>query len=283
MKEKTVLILGGTRFFGPALIRELRKDNSCIYRISCFHRGLHLSDFPFDDIRHIIGDRHNESDLAAALKSEWDLIIDLSGTEDQMIRTALRMAQGRCGRYVFFSSSSVYSPQMPDPHQENEPLDQGTGEAYALAKIHGEQIVQELFPHWTIIRPSKVYGKGNYYFSEHSFLNLLKQNSEVILDRDPLLHFTYIDDLAAGAAALMEKDGIYNVAGKQPARLSEFIRIIGSLHGISASFVFGQPSDVPFTHLCDRTLDLSAAKKAAGFSPVVSLEEGLSRTFFNHP
>lgn len=38
---KKLLILGGTRFFGPALIRSLRLCPET-YDITCFHRGLHM-------------------------------------------------------------------------------------------------------------------------------------------------------------------------------------------------------------------------------------------------
>ena len=151
--------------------------------------------------------------------------------------------------------------------------------AYALAKIKGEQLLRDRFPHFTVIRPSKVYGPGNYYFSEWSILQMLRERSVIELEGDPILHFTYIDDLAEGICALLEKDGIFNVAGAEPARLSRFISLIGELHGIRPQFVTGRHSNVPFSGLSDRVLDLSAAKKAAGWVPAVPLKEGLEKTF----
>ena len=69
------------------------------------------------------------------------------------------------------------------------------------------------------------------------------------------------------------------MAGAEPARLSRFIQIIARLHSLPVEFVSGGDSDVPFTGLSDRILDLSAAKKAVGWEPAVSLQEGLRRTF----
>ena len=276
---KKILILGGTRFFGRALIGKLLETEGVPSDIVCFHRGFHQAGFPFPGVSHIIGDRYDESAVSALFEKTWDLVIDLSGTEWGMISTAVQSAQGRCGRYVFISSSSVYSTQGSLPHREDEPLLSGTGEAYALAKIRGEQLIKELFPHYTIIRPSKVYGPGNYYFSEQSFLQMLQNRRELVLKNDPILHFTYIDDLTRGIAALLETDGIFNVAGAEPAGLSRFIELIGELHGIRVQFRFGNTSDVLFSSLDDRILDLSAAKEAVGWAPVVSLHEGLMKTF----
>ncbi len=218
---KKLLILGGTRFFGPALIRSLRLCPET-YDITCFHRGLHMDAAAAEGIRHILGERRNERDMQALFAEDYDLVVDLSGTEKAMIEYAMRHAL-HCGRYVFVSSSSVYSPAFENPHREEEALDCGTGEPYALAKIFGESFLRERYPHYTVIRPSKVYGPGNYYFSEQAFLAMLRKDPRVVLKNDPLLHFTYIDDLAAGMISLLETDGVFNVAGKEPARLSTFI------------------------------------------------------------
>ncbi|MBR2769450.1 MAG: NAD-dependent epimerase/dehydratase family protein [Solobacterium sp.] len=279
MKEdmKKILILGGTRFLGPALIRKLLEKGGT--SLTCFHRGLHMEDRKNENVEHVIGDRKNERDVRELFGTDYDLVIDLSGTEADMIENAMRYARGRCGRYVFVSSSSVYSPDTENPHREDELLSSGTGDSYALAKIRGEEILRESFDHWTVIRPSKVYGPGNYYFREETFLNIIRQDPLVILENDPILHFTYIDDLISGMHALLETDGVFNVAGAEPARLSTFITVIGRLHGITPQFAFGEESSVPFTRLKDRTLDLSRAEKTAGWSPAVMLEEGLRRTF----
>jgi nucleoside-diphosphate-sugar epimerase len=281
MAERKILILGGTRFLGPALIREIKKSGQDA-RITCFHRGLHQDGFPFPDVSHLIGDRHAKQDVAGVFRKSWDLVVDLSGTDTEMIRYAMEAARGMCGRYVFVSSSSVYTVGGSSPHQEDETLRSGTGEPYARAKIMGERLLRENFPRFTVIRPSKVYGPGNYYFSEWTFLSMLRESPDVFPGNDPILHFTFIDDLAEGMCALMDKDGIYNVAGPEPERLSTFIRLIGSLNGIEARIHREKRPEarpMPFADLSDRVLDLRAAERTAGWKPRVSLEEGLRRTF----
>ena len=276
--KKEILILGGTRFFGPALIEKLLESSGKAIHITCFHRGLHNAAFPCSEVSFLTGDRYSSRDMAELFEREWDTVIDLSGTDEQTITAAMQYACGRCRRYVFISSSSVYAPGDLSPHREDEPLKNGTGEPYAIAKINGERLMRELFPCHTIIRPSKVYGPGNYWFSERDYLKRLQDSPLVCLKNDPVLHFTYISDLAEGICALLDKNGTFNVAGAEPASLSRFIKTIGRLYGITAAFAFTQDSDVPFSGLSDRILDLSEAKKAAGWFPTVSLEEGLART-----
>ena len=281
MEKRKILILGGTRFIGPALITKLYGRMKDEVSLTCFHRGLHMEQAPFPDpgITHRIGDRHDETKVADLFRSDWDMVIDLSGVDEQMIRISLSHARNRCRRYVFISSSSVYTACGKTPHREDEPVRSGTGEPYAVSKILGERLLREWFPHFTVIRPSKIYGPGNYYFSERSFLRMIQERRVILLKNDPILHFTYIDDLTEGICALSEEDGIYNVAGAEPARLSRFIQMIARLHSLPVEFVSGGDSDVPFTGLSDRILDLSAAKKAVGWEPAVSLQEGLRRTF----
>ena len=281
-----ILILGGTRVFGPALIAKLYEKTAGSAQITCFHRALHGGADAFGQVKHIIGNRYDRQAVTSVFRERRDLVVDLSGTDEEMIRISMDCAQDRCRRYVFVSSSSVYtvnkdteSKSAPSAHREDEPVCSGTGDAYALAKIKGEQLLRDRFPHFTVIRPSKVYGPGNYYFSEWSILQMLRERSVIELEGDPILHFTYIDDLAEGICALLEKDGIFNVAGAEPARLSRFISLIGELHGIRPQFVTGRHSNVPFSGLSDRVLDLSAAKKAAGWAPAVPLKEGLEKTF----
>ena len=77
MTRQNILMLGGTRFIGTALIVKLHSQIRDQAHLTCFHRGLHMENIPNWDgfVSHITGNRHNESDVAALFRNNWDTII----------------------------------------------------------------------------------------------------------------------------------------------------------------------------------------------------------------
>lgn len=275
-----ILILGGTQFIGKALVCGLAKSQMKERQIICFHRGKH----PLPEVcgvHEILGDRFLEKDIKALFSQDYDMVIDVSGTEYEAIKFAVKYAQGHTNRYVFISSSSVYDSQKGKVHMETEALDSLGKSDYAAAKIMGERLVEECFSNHTIVRPSKVYGPENYYFSEKDFANLVKRNPCVPLKRDPILHFTNIKDLTEGILYLLQQNrvGIYNVAGKEPVHLSEFIQKIAELTGQKVCFRQSNESNVLFSDLEDRILDCTKIKQECGWYPKISIDEGLKKIF----
>jgi len=271
--DKKILILGGTGFIGPALIRKLGNAS-----ITCFHRNRSHHSFQGMSVEHIYGDRNDPGEVALLEENRYDYIIDLSCTKEPMLGSIEQLA-GCCGRYIFISSSSIYDRSLNGPHTESEPLVNNTSDEYIVTKLRAEEMVRTLFPEHTIIRPSKVYGPNNYYFKESEFLTLIKNDPLIVLKNDPMLHFTYIDDLIDGITGLMDHNGTYNVAGMEPSKLSHFIALIAQLHGLACEFKFGPESEVRFTNLNDCILDLTKARNTSGYDPKYSLLQGLTQTF----
>lgn len=271
--DKKILILGGTGFIGPSLIPKLGKA-----AVTCFHRN--RSALSFDDmpVSRIYGDRNNPDDIVRLAVHKYDYIIDLSCTEKTMVKS-IEMLSDCCKRYIYISSSSVYDRKRSNPHTESEPPVENSTDEYVITKLEAECSVRSLFPEHTIIRPSKVYGPGNYYFKESEFLSLLVRDSVIVLKNDPILHFTYIDDLTDGIVSLMDHNGTYNIAGLEPAHLSCFISLIAQIHHLPCKFEYAETSDVRFSGLKDCVLDLTKARDTSGYVPRYSLIEGLSKTF----
>ena len=90
-----ILILGGTRFFGPALIAKLYEKTAGSAQITCFHRALHGGTDAFGQVKHIIGNLYDRQAVTSVFRERRDLVVDLSGTDEEMIgevtRNALKM------------------------------------------------------------------------------------------------------------------------------------------------------------------------------------------------
>jgi len=89
--------------------------------------------------------------------------------------------------------------------------------------------------------------------------------------------FCYVSDLVEGLYRLSQSDEVYPVNVGNPAEMTmlEFAERIQRLTGTGSTIVFEPlPEDDPKR----RRPDISKAKRVMGWQPVVSLEDGLSKT-----
>jgi nucleoside-diphosphate-sugar epimerase len=102
-----VLVIGGTRFIGPAIVRALVRAG---HRVTIYHRGQTESDLP-PDVEHIHGDRAQMAAHAEVIRAFGpDAVVDVSAyTErDAHIATATAAAGRLARRFVAISSADVY-------------------------------------------------------------------------------------------------------------------------------------------------------------------------------
>jgi len=174
-----VLIVGGTRFIGAHVARQLFDAGAAV---TVFHRG--RSDNPIlpavTHIRDPLAAYPITTFPAALRDADWDIVIDMvmMGAADAL--AAVDCFAGRIGRLVMISSGDIYraygrltrhEPGPPDqvPLGEDAPLRSVLypyrSQAAALGayahdyeKILAEKIVREAALPATILRLPKVYG-----------------------------------------------------------------------------------------------------------------------------
>lgn len=110
-----VLILGGTRFVGKALVEEGLKRG---HEITICNRGSQPE--MFAQVEQLIGDR--DKDMQVLADREWDIVMDTCGmTPSQTKRTAAALGD-RIGQYIYISSISAYQDWIPHHITESYPL-----------------------------------------------------------------------------------------------------------------------------------------------------------------
>ena len=147
------------------------------------------------------------------------------------------------GHYIFCSTVAVYPPTELAPVDEGFPVDRGPeASQYAMDKIACEDMVMEAFTGRrfpaTVIRPSYVYGPGNYQKQwEYSYFARLTQRRKIILPGDgaAFVHHVHVEDLAASFLAARGNSKsmgqIYTVCGNEAITADGYIRTIGEVMG----------------------------------------------------
>ncbi len=186
-------------------------------------------------------------------------------------------------KFVFASSSSVYGINSKLPFSEDDPIERPVS-PYATTKRSGEFLCFNYHHLHGLdvycLRFFTVYGpRQRPEMAIAKFTAAIEQGSPVPFhgDGSSRRDYTYIDDILDGVEAAVERgDGfeIVNLGSAHPVTLAELVAAIERATGKSARLEHlpDQPGDVPVTFA-----DVSKAKRLLGYSPKVSLDEGLSR------
>src|SRR2546423_9338458 len=99
-----ILIIGGTRFMGPYVVRHLL---SAGHEVTLFHRGETKIDLL--GIYQLHGDRHELSSFATDFKAiSPDVVLDMIPYTEEDARDLMRIFKVTARRVVAISSADVY-------------------------------------------------------------------------------------------------------------------------------------------------------------------------------
>lgn len=160
-----VLILGGTGFIGPHMVREALRRG---HKVTLFNRGK-TNNALFPDLETIKGDRDNGLDGLRGRK--FDAVIDNSGYVPRHVADSSRLLADHTDRYVYISTVSVYddfsianTESSALGTMADESVEEVTGETYGPLKALCEKRAQSEIEsdQLTIIRPTYICGPGDH-------------------------------------------------------------------------------------------------------------------------
>jgi 2'-hydroxyisoflavone reductase len=164
-KQLDILVLGGTGFIGPHMVREaLRRGHS----VTLFNRG-RTNNTLFPDLETIKGDR--DGDLAGLKGRQWDVVIDNSGYVPRHVENSAKLLSDNTEHYLYISTVSVYAT-FAEPFDEDSPLgtiedetiEEVDGDTYgplkALCEKRATAAIGE--DRITILRPTYICGPGDH-------------------------------------------------------------------------------------------------------------------------
>ncbi len=300
----TYLVTGVAGFIGAAVAKALLDQGHAVvgvdnlstgfmenipagvlfFRSDCQDAALYektLPKEPYAAIFHIAGQSSGEisfDDPAYDLRTNAESTLHL-------LRFAL--ATG-CARMIYASTMSVYGIQPDAPVREDAPtFPQSFYGVGKLASEHYLRLYEQYGIRSTALRLFNVYGPGQNMANLRQgmvsiFLAMLLDKGHIHIKGSPDRYrdFVYIDDVTRAFLLCLEKEESHgaalNIGGSGRATVGELIGFLQEAHGkpVSVEYAGSTAGDIHGIHA-----DGSKAAKLLGYTPTVSLRDGLRRMY----
>ena len=242
-KPLKFLILGGTGFIGPHMVRYAMYRG---HEVTMFNRGkTHPGLFP--GIERLTGDRDKGLDSLKGRK--WDVVIDNSGYVPRHVRDSATLLRDSVSRYLFISTGSVYKFDQDQIDEDSPllPIDDPTSEDvtkyYGPLKVLCEKAVRDIYgSRSATVRLHVVAGPGDPTNRFTYWPVRINRGGDVLApgDMDNPVQFVDVRDVAEFTVTLLEKgtEGTFNAAGPTVDELgmAEFLYGIRATTGARVSF-----------------------------------------------
>lgn len=311
LKNATVFVTGGAGFIGSHLARRLLELGANVVAFDNLSTGkkenlAECLEFPnfdffqgdvnvreqvahvfnhekFDYVFHgaaVVGVKRVEEDPLAVLR-------DIDG-----IRNILELAREQgVKKVVFCSSSEAYGEPQTLPEREDGPINPNPRDPYALTKLHGENLIriyaEKMGLPGSSLRYFNVYGprqeSSAYGFVTGIFIDqvLQEQNPTIFGDGLQTRDFVYIDDNVEAniRAMISENTGrgeVINVGSGRQTTILDLAEKVIIISGKNPNPVFLPERKIEIRY---RAPDITKMRTLLEFTPQVSLDEGLRRTY----
>lgn len=311
-RNKRVLITGGLGFIGSNLARRLLDLGAQVLLVDSLIPEYGGNLFNIEDIRTRvrvnIADVRDEHGMRYLVQGE-DFLFNLAGQTSHLdsmenpqtdleinCRSQLSILEA-CRRYnpkirvVFASTRQVYGAPDYLPVDENHPLrpvdvngiNKMAGEWYHILynNVHGLPACA--------VRLTNTYGpRMRVKDARQTFLGIWirrlvdGQLLDVFGDGGQMRDFNYVDDVVDAlllCASNPKAEGqIFNLGAQPPISLKELAALMVELNGSGAYRLVPFPSDRKAIDIGDYYADYRRIQSRLGWSPKVSLKDGLNRT-----
>lgn len=238
------LVIGGTRFVGRHLVRELVDAGD---RVTVFTRGEHANPFADDDrVTHVTGDRTDETRVSELGERDPDRVFDTCAYHPPEVRHATSVFADTT--YVLVSTGSVYDDDRRPFREDETPLhdctpDQETDdspETYGPRKAACDRAVFAAANEGVramSVRPMLVYGPHDYTERFPYWVSRVLADEPFLVPGDgaSVLHRSYVGDVASALRIVADRGEAgeaYNVADRHVlttrATLDRLAAVVGT-------------------------------------------------------
>lgn len=311
-----ILIIGGTRFIGPYVVRRL---SAAGHDVSVFHRGRSNILLP-ENVTELLGDRNKLPEYKKIFKKiHPDIVLDMIPVTECHARLVVETFSDIAGRLVVVSSQDVYLAYgilirieegdiQPTPLNEMAPVRRRMY-PYRGAEPRKDDDPQKILDDYdkilierkvmnnpslpgTVLRLPMVYGPGDYQHRLHEYVKRMDDRRPAIILAKTLAAWRwtsgYVENVAEAIALAVEHDQarncIYNVGCPETLTTAEWVKKIGEVMGWHGKVVV-LPGDrlpqemVPQMNAGQHLdVDTSRIRDELGFQEVVPLGDAIKTT-----
>lgn len=307
-----ILIIGGTHFIGPPVIRYLFEAG---HEVMVFHRGQTQAELP-SAVNHLLGNRHDLRQYRSQIEQFGpDVVLDMIPYTQQDAETVIDTVRGMAVRIVAISSQDVYRARDiiwgmetgvldPTPLTENAPLRRHLY-PYQKAAIRPLGVpadydkirVEKTYLNCpdiatTILRLPMVYGPGDPLHRFYAALHRMQQGRSTLSMMKELAHwrcsYGYVENVAWAIVLAVQHRAVntcvYNVAEPNPMSelerltlLSNLARWLGTINLVEQEQL-PATARLPFNLQQDWVMDSTRIRRELDYREPVDLTAALTRT-----
>ena len=304
---KKVLVTGGEGFIGSHLVERLVREGAEVRVLALYnpfgrygwldpevHREVELLPGDVRDSERVAGaveGRDVVFHLAALIGIPYSYVapesyvqVNVEGT----VNVAKACHRHGVGRMVHTSTSETYGTAITVPISEAHPLQPQS--PYSASKIGGDMMALSFHHAFelpvAVVRPFNTYGprQSTRAVIPTILSQLHKGAKEIHLGAtSPTRDFNYVEDTVSGFLAVAGADRaigeVVNIGSGREISIGDLVQLLIEITGSQAEIVTDDARLRPAGSEVERLLcDNARAREWTGWTPQVSLEEGLRRT-----
>jgi nucleoside-diphosphate-sugar epimerase len=300
-----ILIIGGTRFIGLEVTKQLVKDG---HEVTLFHRSTEHPGLTVN-VSHIYGNRNEIENFKSGIKKlSPDVVLDMIPITEAHSEKLVNAVRGSTPRIVTVSSCDVYKAYgkligieegepEPLPISEDSPVrskiypyrdKDPEGPLKDYDKILVEKVIMnDAEIKGTVCRLPMVYGPNDYQYRFYSYLRRMDDGRPyILLDENTAAwkcNRGFSEDIAHGIALAVTDDKasgrIYNIAEEDAMTEADFVRKIAKYTGWNGEVLITPPEKQEgFNTEQSLVTDTTRIRKELGYKEITREGEAYNKT-----
>lgn len=294
--DSGIYVAGHSGMVGSAIVRQLR-ENGFTNIITVASTALDLRDtlavntfFEQHKPRIVILSAAKVGGIQANINNPGTFLYDNLMIQNNVIHASMKNGTEK---FLFLGSSCIYPKESMQPIKEEYLLTgklEPTNEGYAIAKIAGLKLLEGYRRQYGFsslsLMPCNLYGPNDSFDLQHShvlsalvkrFVDAIDDNAEDIVlwgTGNARREFMHVKDLARAVLYMLthyEGEDFINVGPGEDISIKSLAEKIAALTGFSGNIAWDITKPDGMMRKC---MDVGKMK-ALGFSPAISLDEGL--------